>query len=406
MSEWQEYALGEYAKVLGGYAFKSGDFGDTGDFPVIKIKNVASGTLDMTSCQYISREVAETATRFKASRGDILIAMTGSHVHQPSSMVGKVTRYSTDDVAYINQRVGKVFSKNVKKLHEDFLFYFLKWDETTYGLALSAGGSANQANISAGQIEGLQILLPCVEEQCAVAEVLLSLDAKIDLLKQQNATLEALIETNFRQRFIVEASNDWEVVRLENILETIESGSRPKGGIDPDLIDGVPSVGAESVNGLGVYDFSKTKCVTREFYENMRRGIVKSHDVLIYKDGAYVGRKGMFGNGFPFSEFAVNEHVFVLRANEKAGQIFLYFLLQEEELAQLNSNSAQPGLNQQAMNAFEIVLPPLELIQEFEALAEPLVDKIFENANQIRTLQKLRDTLLPKLISGEVRVKQ
>ena len=406
MSEWQECTLGEYAKVLGGYAFKSGDFGDNGDFPVIKIKNVASGTLDMTSCQYISREVADTATRFKASPGDILIAMTGSHVHQPSSMVGKVTRYSTDDVAYINQRVGKVYSKNVKKLHEDFLFYFLKWDETTYGLALSAGGSANQANISAGQIEGLQILLPCVEEQCAVAEVLLSLDAKIDLLKQQNATLEALIETNFRQRFIVEASTDWEVVRLENILETIESGSRPKGGIDPDLIDGVPSVGAESVNGLGVYDFSKTKCVTREFFDNMRRGIVKSHDVLIYKDGAYVGRKGMFGNGFPFSEFAVNEHVFVLRANEKAGQIFLYFLLQEEELAQLNSNSAQPGLNQQAMNAFEIVLPPLELIQEFEALAEPLVDKIFENANQIRTLQKLRDTLLPKLISGEVRVKQ
>jgi type I restriction enzyme S subunit len=114
----------------------------------------------------------------------------------------------------------------------------------------------------------------------------------------------------------------------------------------------------------------------------------------------------MFGNGFPFSEFAVNEHVFILRANEKVGQIFLYFLLKEDELAQLNSNSAQPGLNQQAMNAFEIVMPLPELIQDFESLAEPLVDKIFKNSNQIRTLQKLRDTLLPKLISGEVRVKQ
>lgn len=406
MSEWQDCVIGEYAKVLGGYAFKSGDFGDAGDFPVIKIKNIASGTLDMTGCQYISRTVADTASRFKASRGDILIAMTGSHVHQPSSMVGKVTRYSTDDIAYINQRVGKVFSKDKSKLNEDFLFYFLKWDETTYGLALSAGGSANQANISGGQIECLKISLPCVEEQCVVAEVLLSLDAKIDLLKQQNATLEALVKTNFRQRFFVEASVDWEVVKLGDILETIESGSRPKGGIDPDLLDGVPSIGAESVNGLGVYDFSKTKCVTREFFNNMRRGVVKSHDVLIYKDGAYVGRKGMFGNGFPFTEFAVNEHVFILRANEKAGQVFLYFLLQEEELAQLNSNSAQPGLNQQAMNAFEIILPPFELIQDFEVLAEPLVDKIFGNANQIRTLQKLRDTLLPKLISGEVRVKQ
>ena len=273
-------------------------------------------------------------------------------------------------------------------------------------MALSAGGSANQANISAGQIEGLQISLPCIDEQEAVAEVLLSLDAKIDLLKRQNATLEAKIEINFRQKFIVGASNDWDVVRLERVLETIESGSRPKGGIDPNLIDGVPSIGAESVNGLGVYDFSKTKYVTRGFFDNMRRGVVKSHDVLIYKDGAYVGRKGMFGNGFPFSEFAVNEHVFILRANERIGQMFLYFLLQEEELAQLNSNSAQPGLNQQAMNAFEVVLPPSGLIHAFEMLAEPLVNKIFENAKQIRSLQKLRDTLLPKLISGEVRVKQ
>jgi len=98
MSEWQDCVLGEYAKVLGGYAFKSGDFGSTGDFPVIKIKNVASGTRNMTGCQYITRQVAETATMFRASRGDILIAMTGSHVHQPSSMVGKVTRYLTDDI--------------------------------------------------------------------------------------------------------------------------------------------------------------------------------------------------------------------------------------------------------------------------------------------------------------------
>jgi len=406
MSEWQDCILGDYAKVMGGYAFKSGDFSDTGEFPVIKIKNVASGTLDMRGCQYISCEVADTAARFRASRGDILIAMTGSHIHQPSSMVGKVTRYTTDDVAYINQRVGKVYSKDINKLNEDFLFYFLKWDETTYGLALSAGGSANQANISASQIEGLQISLPCVDEQKAIAEVLLSLDAKIDLLARQNKALEDLTQTYFRQHFIVEASDDWEVVRLGDILESLESGSRPKGGIDPELVDGIPSIGAESINGLGVYDFSKTKYVTKEYFNNMRRGVVKSHDVLIYKDGAYVGRKGMFGNGFPFDKFAVNEHVFILRTNKKASQIFLYFLLQEEELAQLNSNSAQPGLNQQAINAFEIVLPRIEIIKDFDAFAEPLIDKIFENAKQMRTLQILRDTLLPKLISGEVRVKQ
>lgn len=225
MSEWHDCALGEYAKVLGGYAFKSGDFGETGDFPVIKIKNVASGTLNMTGCQFISREVANTAARFRAGRDDILIAMTGSHVHQPSSMVGKVTRYSTDDVAYINQRVGKVFSKDKKKLNENFLFYFLKWDETTYGLALSAGGSANQANISAGQIEGLHISLPCLSEQSAVAEVLLSLDAKIDLLNRQNVTLEGLAQTYFRQWYIEGASDDWYVASISEKFDVLLGGT-------------------------------------------------------------------------------------------------------------------------------------------------------------------------------------
>ena len=293
------------------------------------------------------------------------------------------------------------------KCYSGFLYYFLTLSENIEYLSNVAEDSTTAyPAITPDVIMDMDIFLPSLPEQKAIAEVLSSLDDKIDLLTRQNKTLEDLAQTYFRKWFVEDASEEWEVARLGDILESIESGSRPKGGIDPELVNGVPSIGAESINGLGVYDFSKTKYVTRDFFNNMRRGVVKSYDVLVYKDGAYVGRKGMFGNDFPFAEFAVNEHVFILRSNEKAGQIFLYFLFQEEELAQLNSNSAQPGLNQQAMKAYEIVLPPKKLINDFETFAEPLIDKIFENAKQMRTLRKLRDTLLPKLISGEVRVKQ
>ena len=73
-------------------------------------------------------------------------------------------------------------------------------------------------------------------------------------------------------------------------------------------------------------------------------------------------------------------------------------------LLPLNANSAQPGLNQESMKSFEIVIPPKELLDEFGCIVKPWIDKIFFNAKQIRTLEKLRDTLLPKLMSGEVRV--
>ena len=113
----------------------------------------------------------------------------------------------------------------------------------------------------------------------------------------------------------------------------------------------------------------------------------------------------MFGDGFPYKICTVNEHVFILRTNSRANQFYLYFLLQQDELAQLNSNSAQPGLNQEAMKSFEIIMPPIELIIQFEEKVKCLIDEIFSNCNQINTLTQLRDTLLPKLMSGEVMVK-
>ena len=213
-----------------------------------------------------------------------------------------------------------------------------------------------------------------------------------------------MAETLFRQWFIEEAKEEWEIGKLDDVLSVIESGKRPKGGIDPELTFGVPSIGAENINGIGVYDFSKTKFITEEFYHSMQRGIMKDYDVLIYKDGAYVGRKGMFGNEFPFKKAAVNEHVFILRSNEKTNQFFLYFLLNQEELEKLNANSAQPGLNQEAIKAFEIIIPPYELMSKFGEFVKPFIDKIFFNGNQIRTLTALRDTLLPKLMSGEITV--
>jgi type I restriction enzyme S subunit len=375
MSEWQDCTLGEYAKVLGGYAFKSSDFCGTGDFPVIKIKNVASGTLDMTCCQYISRAVADTAARFRASQGDILIAMTGSHVHQPSSMVGKVTRYSTDDIAYINQRVGKVFSKDIKKLNDDFLFYFLKWDETTYGLALSAGGSANQANIPAGQIEGLQISLPGVEEQRIIAEVLASLDDKIGLLIRQNATLEALAQAYFRQWFVEETGEDNGTL---SELINVKYGKDHKK-----LADGlIPVYGSGGI---------------------MRYAERASYD----KESVLIPRKGTLTNVIYISTpFWTVDTMFFTEMKVPNVAKFVYFFMKSVDFELLNTGSAVPSMTTEVLNNLPLFIPTAKSLEKFEKLVTPLFEKIRDNQKQISTLQKLRDTLLPKLISGEVRVKE
>jgi type I restriction enzyme S subunit len=392
MTEWREYKLSDVMEIIGGGTPKTSvqEYWN-GNIPWLSVAdfNNANRYVYVAEKHITELGLKNSSTKI-LKKGQLIISARGT--------VGAIAQLGCD-MAF-NQSCYGLTANSLST--NDFLFYLLK--QCIEELKQQSNGGVFDTIIRE-TFDNIIISLPPLPEQKAIAEVLSSLDDKIDLLTRQNKTLEDLGQAFFRKWFVEDASEDWEVIKLEDILESIESGSRPKGGIDPELVNGVPSIGAESINGLGVYDFSKTKYVTRDFFNNMRRGVVKSYDVLVYKDGAYVGRKGMFGNDFPFAEFAVNEHVFILRSNEKAGQIFLYFLLQEEELAQLNSNSAQPGLNQQAMKTYEIVLPPKKLINDFEAFADPLIDKIFENAKQMRTLQKLRDTLLPKLISGEVRVK-
>lgn len=361
--------------------------------------------------------------------GDLITLNYGKALKEENRLKGNVPVYSSAGITgwhvkpHVESKgliigrkgtIGKVYKSNVPFCCIDTAYYILPNDNIynfnylyyclqTLGLEdLNSDSAVPGLNRDAAYSQ--DIVFPPLPEQKAIAAVLSSLDDKIDLLHRQNKTLEALAETLFRQWFVEEADEGWEEGKLGDILSLIESGLRPKGGINPNLQEGIPSIGAENINGIGKYDFSKTKFVTQEFFNTMKRGIIKDFDVLIYKDGAYVGRKGMFGHNFPYETCSINEHVFILRSNGRANQFFLYFLLQEEDLAQLNANSAQPGLNQESMKSLEIVIPPIDLINKYGLIIAPWIDKIFFNAIQIRTLEKLRDTLLPKLMCGEVRV--
>ncbi len=152
--------LGALASVQGGFAFKSTDFKDSG-VPVLKIKNVRLREVDTTEPAYVDGSVAKAAARYLCKTGDLLISMTGSGPQAPNSVVGRVARFiGASDQFLINQRVGRILVKASDKLDQRYLFYVLAQDETLWKLVSIATGSANQANISAAQIEDLEIPLP------------------------------------------------------------------------------------------------------------------------------------------------------------------------------------------------------------------------------------------------------
>ena len=203
----------------------------------------------------------------------------------------------------------------------------------------------------------------------------------------------------------------WSVETLEATLDELEVGRRPKGGVSK-YKSGIPSIGAESIVRLGVFNYDKVKYVPPEFFDSMTRGHVKNRDVLLYKDG---GRPGIFephvslvGEGFPFERCAINEHVYRLRASDSTGQSFLYFWLAgrhaTHEMQTKGTGVAVPGLNSTQVKSLRILKPPAEVVRAFNELVEPWVIRILINSRESRTLAMIRDALLPKLISGAVRV--
>ena len=307
-----------------------------------------------------------------------------------------------------------------------FLYYILCNPEfTEYTVLTSKGAKMPRGDKDA--IRNFEIQLPQLPEQKAIASVLSSLDDKIDLLHQQNQTLEALAETLFRQWFINYSENQnepkketeignvpesFKVVQIKDLDFVLETGKRPKGGVGT-LTSGVPSIGAENIKGLGMYDHSKTKYISQEFADKMNRGHIKGYELLIYKDGGtpghFIPRYSIFGNGFPFDTMTINEHVFKLDFNDKAFNFFCYFYFQTDLVDSIlvanGAKAAIPGINQDDVKNLWIIHPETPIIKKFGDLTLPYLEKILFNCNQIQTLTQLRDTLLPKLMSGEVRVK-
>jgi type I restriction enzyme S subunit len=291
-----------------------------------------------------------------------------------------------------------------------------------------------------------EVDVPPVEEQRAIGRVLAALDDKIELNRRMNETLEAMARALFKSWFVdfdparakaegrdpglpkliadlfparlVEAAlgeipEGWRVDTVLNHLTELEVGGRPKGGVSS-YSDGIPSIGAESIVGLGVFDHSKTKYIPKEFFESMTKGHIKSRDVLLYKDG---GRPGVFephltlvGDGFPFAVCAINEHVYRLRVRNELGQNFLFFWLSSdfalEEMRVKGTGVAVPGLNSTQVKSLTILVPPPAITAAFEATIGPLVTRVLVSCNESRALASMRDFLLPKLISGELRVNE
>ncbi|HPY14186.1 MAG TPA: restriction endonuclease subunit S [bacterium] len=282
-----------------------------------------------------------------------------------------------------------------------YLFYFLK----EIKLNQLAEGSSHPL-ITQTLLNSIDVMIPeDANEQKAIASVLSSLDDKIDLLHRQNKTLEVMAETLFRQWFASpelvkgeEAGEGWEEKPLGDYVSVVDN----RGKTPPNTEIPTPYPVIE-VNALGerLVNYSVIrKYVDEKTYTSWFRNELQKFDTLISTVGS-IGAISMFiiesGN---IAQNVVGFHP------KDVSPFFIYQILKykADELTQLDIGGVQPSIKVPHLLSMLIPVPPKEIQNKFDDQVKCFVEKMENNYKQIRTLEKLRDNLLPKLMSGEVRV--
>lgn len=231
MTHWKEYRIKDIGKVKNGFAFKSKDFTEHG-VPIIKIKNVKPGNINFNELSFVSPTVAAKAEKFRIQKNDILITMSGNRIDgSPDTWVGKVAMFKKEGHYLLNQRVG-IIELNSKEINPDFLTYVLSSYQYQHHFINKANSSGGQANISPEIIHQTRFFAPDLPTQTAIAEILSSLDDKIELNNQINQNLEALAQAIFKRWFVdFEFPNESGQPYKSSGGEMVESelGEIPKG---------------------------------------------------------------------------------------------------------------------------------------------------------------------------------
>ncbi len=281
-----------------------------------------------------------------------------------------------------------------------FVYYFAISSGFRDVAILSMTGSSGRQRVQTDVVINHSFLLPTLSEQKAIASVLSSLDDKIDLLHRQNKTLEAMAETLFRQWFVEEAQDDWKYGSLLEVIELVGGGT-PKTPIAEYWDGDIPWLsGGDIASNHKSFVKNTKKNITEAGLANSAAKLLPKYATVISARGT-VGKYCLLARPMAFSQ----SNYGILPKNSEC-YFFTYLLINYvvEELESSAYGSVFDTITTTTFKENNIPLPSETEIHHFDNSVSVYFKKMFLNKSQIHTLEKLRDTLLPKLMSGEARV--
>lgn len=414
-NDWQICKLGDISTKI-----TKGTTPTTLGFPFIEsginfIKAEAltfEGTIDSSKFVFISNEANEKLKRSIIEEGDILFSMAGM-------VLGKSAVVKKEHLpANTNQALAIIRLKKQNAIPQ-FVDYFMR-QKSFFNYVNSSTGQSAQPNINLEEIGNLIINLPSLETQNKITSILSSIDEKINNNLATNLTLEEIARTIFKEWFVNfnypnadgsrkhsefgEIPSDWDALGIGEVCYVQNGYAFKSNDFKEDGEVGIIKI--KNING-NVVDIEKTDFVDATVVERLDKKFkIESGSLLIAMTGAEVGKIGLV----PLTEknLWLNQRVGMFKEKIAYGNLFMYLLLSSDTYQTNIQNSAlgsaQPNISASAIESIRAIIPTAELIEAFGKIVNPMFEKILDNLAENETLKITRDSLLPKLMSGEIDV--
>ncbi len=379
MTEWKEYKFSDFVEINPSVKIPKG-------IPVsfVEMKDLDSS---VRYCESSQKKELTGGSRF--INGDTLFARI-----TPCMENGKIcqVRNLENGIGFGSTEFHILRGKDCVS-DSDFVYYLSRWDEVRDHAEHNMEGSSGRQRVPKQAFDNLYLNLPPLETQRRIAAILSSLDDKIDLLHRENATLEQMAETLFRQWFVEDAKEDWEEGKLGDEF-AFTMGQSPNGDSFNEEGMGIPMYQGNADFGF--------RFPTRRVYTTQPTRFAEVNDTLI-SVRAPVGAQNMaiekccIGRGVAAFRYKGNPSYYS----------YTYYKLKSllEEIKQFNDNGTVFGsISKSDFENLDIVIPDDETIKMFQSQVKVIDDKIINNNNEIQTLIQTRDGLLPRLMSGELKV--
>lgn len=369
----------------------------SGRFSLIRSQNIYNNRFAEQGLAFISGQQADELSNVEVSAGDVLLNITGDSVARCCQAPADVLP------ARVNQHVA-IIRPDPERLDPKFLRYFLVSPQMQEQMLMLAGAGATRKALTKSMIESFEVPTPNITEQCGIANVLGTLDDKIELNSRMNETLEAMTQALFKSWFVDATQNGlpegWRETTIREVATNIQYGLTQSASTEA---VGPRFLRITDIQGGRVSWGNVPFCtVSREEHERYR---LESGDVLVARTGASTG-ENIYLPAVPDAVFA--SYLVRFQFSDAAIARFVGAFMRTPEYFDYVSGciggSAQPNASAQVLAGAELVLPDSGLVQRYAEIVAPIDKRIFANNEESRMLTGLRDSLLPRLMSGELRV--